>query len=100
MQIDVVVPARRVEGVTLERLHPVDACELRCRQDAVGKDHVARPHRVAAIGEDRPRLLSFVPFCALHRGVEEAALEEPEALGHRLAVLEDSEPDANFIDGT
>ena len=91
-EIDVVVPPRRVERLALERLHPVDAGELRCGQDAVGEDHEARAHRVAAVGGDRPTAGRLVPLGALDRGVEQAVLVEAELLGHRLAVLEDLEP--------
>ena len=54
VEVDVVVPPRRVERVALERLHPADPRQLRRGEDAVGEDHEAGPHGVAAVGEHRP----------------------------------------------
>ena len=91
LQLDVVVPARRVERLALVRLHPVDAGQLGRRQDAVRQDDEAGLHRIAAIGGHRPAARLLVPHRRLHRRVEQAVLVERELLGHRLAVLEDLE---------
>ena len=90
-QVDVVVPARGVERLALERLHAVDARQLRRGQDAVGQDHEARAHRVAAIGLDDPAAGGLVPGRPLDRGVEQAVLVEAELLGQALAVLKNLE---------
>ena len=92
LQGDVVVPARCVERGTLEALHPVDAGQLRARQDPVGEDHEPGTHGVTPIGGHRPAPGRLVPGRLLDGRVEEATLVEAEALGHLLAVLEDLEP--------
>ena len=78
LQVDVVVPARRVERLALERLHALDAGQLRARQDAVGEDHEAGPHGVAAIGVTVHRPVVLVPLGLLDGGVEQAVVVEAE----------------------
>ena len=91
-EIDVVVPARRVERVTLEGLHSFDASQLGAGEDAVCQDHRTCPHGVATIGVDGPTAVLLVPLGLVDRGVEEAVVVEAEPFGQRLAVLEDLEP--------
>ena len=91
LQVDMVVPARGVEGLALELAHALDARELGRGEDAVRQDHEARAHRIAAVGLHGPAAARLVPGRLLHRGVEQAVLVEAELLGHLLAVLEDLE---------
>ena len=91
VQVDVVVPARGVERLALERLHALDAGQLRAGEDAVGQDHEPGPHGVTAVGVDGPAAALLVPLGLLDGGVEEAVVVEAELLGHLLAVLEDLE---------
>ena len=88
----VVVPARRVERMALERLHARDARQLRLRQRAVGADHELRAHVVAAVGVDVPHLLRFVPHGRRHRGLEHREVVQVVAPRDRLAVREDLRP--------
>ena len=90
-EVDVVVPARRVERLAREGSHAVDAGQLRAGEDAVGQDHVAGLHGVAAVGADGPAAGLLVPHRGVDGGVEQALVVEAELVGHRLAVLENLE---------
>jgi len=70
--------------------------QLRRRQDAVGEDHEARTHLVAAIGLDDPTARCLVPGRRLNCRVEQAVIVEPELLGHSLAVFQDLEARGEF----
>ena len=99
VQRDVVVPARRVERVTLEALHTPDAGQFGGGEDAVGQDHVPGLHGVAPLGVDGPTAGVLVPLRLGHRRVEQAVVVELELLRHLLAVLEDLEPGGELHGG-
>ena len=73
----------------LERLHAVDLCKFRLRQRAIRADNETRLHVIAAISDEMPHLLRFVPCCGRYRGLKHRQLIEVVALCDGLAVSED-----------
>ena len=69
-EIDIVVPARGVEGLALIRFHAINAGEARRRQNTVCQHHVARLHRVAPVRVYGPALCIFIPDRLFYCGVE------------------------------
>ncbi len=94
----VVVPAARVKGVTLERLHARDARQLRTMQWAIRHHDETRFHPVAAIGLDDPARALLVPAQRLHLCLETRVAIEIELLADGTAVLEDLRRARIFLD--
>src|SRR5882757_5711462 len=84
-----IVPARRVEDVSLEVLDPRDAGQLRPVVRAGGQDHEAGSDVVAAVGVQPPALDRFVPAHRAHLSGEDRPVVEPEMLSDTPAVLVD-----------
>ena len=84
-----VVPAARVERVTLERLDPGDARQLRSCGRAERHDDEARPDVVVAIGRDVPSAEILVPVDRAHPRAPDRTLVEVVVPTDALRVLED-----------
>ena len=85
-----------MERITLKRLHTVNACQFRRRQNAVGQDDKFSPHGISSIRGDSPASRVLIPLGFLYRGVKKTLIVEAEFFCHFLAVFHDLEARREF----
>ena len=96
VELNIIIPARGVEGLAGKSLHPFDAGQLRGREDAIGQHDIARAHCVAAVGADRPPAGCLIPVGPFDGGVKQAMVVESELCCHALAIFQDFESRGEF----
>ena len=80
-----------MKRITLKGLHTVYSRQFWRRQNAVGQDHVFRPHGITTIRSDRPTSRGLVPLGFLDRGMEKTLIVETKFFCHLLAIFHDLE---------
>ena len=97
--VDIVIPARGMEGVAFKRFHAIDLRQLRRGQNTIGDHQIFGFHIVTAISADLPAARSLVPLGFFNRRVEQAFIVEPRLFRDVLTVFHNLETTGEFHRG-